>query len=69
MARNQQPRQRGILGVLKPAEPLLFSFLPNGAQEWPSDDDEGDSDYDPNVSAGFDDDGEASPMTFSSKKK
>ncbi|XP_071802820.1 F-box/LRR-repeat protein 6-like [Asterias amurensis] len=70
MARNQQPRQRGILGVLKPAEPLLFSFLPNGAQEWPSDDDEEDSDYDPNVSADFgDEDGEASPTAISSKKK
>ena len=61
MARNQRARQRGIFGVLKPAEPMLFSFLPNGAQEWPSDNSDVDSDYDPNDSG--DEDNEISATT------
>ena len=37
-------RERGILGVPKSARPMLFTFQPNEANEWPSDDDS-DSDY------------------------
>ena len=41
-----KPRKvRGILGVPKPARPMLFNFQGNKASEWPSDD--SDSDYAP----------------------
>ncbi|XP_038046542.1 F-box/LRR-repeat protein 6-like [Patiria miniata] len=69
MARNQRPRQRGIFGLLKPSEPMLFSFLPNGAQEWPSDDDDKDSDYDPNgLIDSDDDDNDRQALPSSSKR-
>ncbi|XP_022094863.1 F-box/LRR-repeat protein 6-like [Acanthaster planci] len=58
MARHQRLRQRGIFGLLKPAEPMFFSFLPNGAQEWPSDDDDADSDYSPGGAVHYDDEDE-----------